>query len=410
MGLTSMLRVVLLVAIGATAAFGDGLMMDLGPCYSGVDKPKISADGTTVIVNHYSAPGSSSGVYGGWVWTETTGTQTSMNTLLGQATPTVNVTGVSANGTTIVGVNGSIISHATGPGRTWSLSAGVWQTALSAVTLTPRGVSADGTRLAAHSYTFGVDQVNRGWLWTASGTTEITGGSVISPQGISDDGSVIFGWGRPTSASSGYQAFRWTESGGTVFSGALGGSTNVRATASSADGSVLFGQMVDNPGDYVSFRWRSTGDVLVIPGLAVEAVTADGRFAVGTYDADPTTGVNMEAGIWDDAHGVRNLRTVLEGILPAGTLDGWELDWATDLSADGKWIVGYGTLNGEFEVFRADPVLAPEPATLGLIALGGLGLLARRRSDARPISMPAYWGRCSLPSVSRTFSRSGSRK
>lgn len=58
-------------------------------------------------------------------------------------------------------------------------------------------------------------------------------------------------------------------------------------------------------------------------------------------------------------------------------LTGWTLDTAYGISADGLTFVGYGyNPSGDTEAWVAT---VPEPATIILLALGGLALLRNRR-------------------------------
>ena len=56
---------------------------------------------------------------------------------------------------------------------------------------------------------------------------------------------------------------------------------------------------------------------------------------------------------------------------------GWDLHAATDISADGSVITGFGTFRGENATFLVTGV--PEPAGFGILGLCVMTLLRRRR-------------------------------
>src|SRR5262249_39285256 len=112
------------------------------------------------------------------------------------------------------------------------------------------------------------------------------------------------------------------------------------ATAVSADGSVIVGYST-SPSGYQAFRWASgmvgLGDV---PGgtfgSAANAVSADGSVVVGQCGDE-----NQPAMIWDQVHGMRRLYDVLVNDLGlTSELQGWTLQSATGISADGQTVVG----------------------------------------------------------------------
>lgn len=196
---------------------------------------------------------------------------------------------------------------------------------------------------------------------------------------VSADGSVIVG---ESTIFNGYEAFRWTEETGMVGLGDLphtseanqnwqGGSngsdqkekqvrgssdlqpfqwTASEAFGVSADGSVVVGTGCNSEGEEEAFRWtKSTGMVGLghIPGDAFStafSVSADGSVVVG----ESMSG----AFIWDQAHGMRSIKELLEasGI----EMTGWSLMDARAVSEDGLTIVGNGfNPDGSMEVWIA---------------------------------------------------------
>jgi probable HAF family extracellular repeat protein len=138
--------------------------------------------------------------------------------------------------------------------------------------------------------------------WTAAtgiiGLGDLPGGTFSSSaRSVSRDGSVVVGQG---TTSAGQQAFRWTQAGGMLGLGLLPGTTRSLATSTNA-----------------------VGDVVVGAAFAGSARTAF---------------------IWTPAHGMRPLKDVLleQG---APVLD-WNIEWAADISADGKTIIGTAEIPG----------------------------------------------------------------
>jgi probable HAF family extracellular repeat protein len=231
--------------------------------------------------------------------------------------------------------------------------------------------------------------------------------------GISADGGVVVGYsasansldqpwqGGPlqNDAFSGYEAFVWTESTGVIGLGDLpGGYFDSQANAVSADGRVVVGSGATAQGSE-AFRWSSESGMVGLgflktdaPGSWALAASRDGSIIVGNSiverDSAPDPGHGLGpivtdhfgAFIWDPAHGMRNLQSVLESDYGLD-LSGWQLTSAVDISDDGRVIAGNGiNPQGQQEAWVVHLHAIPEPATVVMIVLGfGVTLLARRR-------------------------------
>jgi probable HAF family extracellular repeat protein len=92
-------------------------------------------------------------------------------------------------------------------------------------------------------------------------------------------------------------------------------------------------------------------------------VSGDGSKIVGWSETGAST--TNEAFLWDDIHGMRNLKSVLLNDFHLDSdLAGWTLIKATAISQDGTTIVGYGlNPSGQMEAWRA---VVPEPSTVSL--------------------------------------------
>jgi len=146
--------------------------------------------------------------------------------------------------------------------------------------------------------------------------------------GMSEDGSVMVGYTYEP-----HTAFRWTEADGWVTLPLPALHDEGSARTITDDGTQIFGLSESE-----LVRWvddTPTATTLSV-GFSPEAVSADGSVLVGQSQS--------EAAIWDAAHGVRSLSSVLASL--GVNLSGWVLTAANDVSADGKVIVGDGTHDG----------------------------------------------------------------
>jgi probable HAF family extracellular repeat protein len=287
--------------------------------------------------------------------------------------------GVSSDGNVIIGIARSLASEASGN----PYEAFRWTQSMSMQGLgdlpggnyesSSNACSADGSTIVGMSIS-GIGY--EAFRWTEDdgivGLGHLPDGVFSGATGVSADGTVIVGYSESGSESA-YEAFRWTEAGDMQGLGDLpGGGFYSDAAAISADGTTIIGYSDSGLGTgYEAFRWTQADGMQGLGSLGSQsflwAISGDGSVVVGE---------NQDGAlVWDAIGGVRNLESVLESY--GVVTNGWTLSQATDVSHDGLTIVGYGiNPDGNKEAWIAT---IPEPATLGVLALGGLAVLRRRR-------------------------------
>jgi uncharacterized membrane protein len=284
---------------------------------------------------------------------------------------------ISGDGSTILGVdyNANML--------TWTAAGGVQYP--SGTNGYPGGINRDGSVVVGGFVGAGP------FRWTAAGGAA----SLPTPEGwangraksVSPDGSLIAG---TLFNSPGHRrAFRWTQAGGTQLLDLPAGIAGSDANAVSDDGSTFVGWLYETNDLIHAFRWTAgAGTELLghLPGYPTEPalshsseahdVTADGSVIVGAESFGPLLG-NGGAFIWDAAHGMRSLKTVLTNEYGVD-LAGWTLWSAEGITPDGTTIVGMGS-HPQFGEVVAWRVVLPEPgAAASLFALAALALRRRR--------------------------------
>ena len=134
------------------------------------------------------------------------------------------------------------------------------------------------------------------------------------------------------------------------------------------------GRDINNAGtavgtDGVNYAFQQTSGGVITPLGTLTGYTASQTIPMGINELGQVVGdcnYGSAAFIWESG-----TMTDLNVILNDAT---WELKYASDINENG-WIVG----TGNHEDVSVGYVMVPEPATMGLLAIGGLGVLIRRK-------------------------------
>jgi probable HAF family extracellular repeat protein len=228
-------------------------------------------------------------------------------------------------------------------------------------------------------------------------------GFTSSVVGVSADGSVMAGVSQELNSP--YQAMRWSEEDGMVSLGTLSGFTHSFGFAVSGDGRTVAGAAYAfGSGDRTeAFRWTAAEGMRPLldnpppDGPSGErfvswanAASHDGSVVVGQMGYQTQNGGLIGAFVWTQATGAQSLESILTG---AGfDLDGWLLQSAVAISADGQVIAGNARRavgNGFLERgFVVDFRVVPEPSAFAsaLVAVGAIALRRRRGSQVYAIT------------------------
>ncbi len=285
-------------------------------------------------------------------------------------------------------------------------------------------VSADGSRISGSAY--GSDGLNyAGYYSVGTGQWTTLGGiggnsdaSASSSWNISGDGKTVVGLGWVNGGTA--HATASTAAGVMSDLGSLGGSS--RANGVSYDGSVIAGWVEQPDGQWTGAYWKNgtLHNMVDDQGNALQeagAVSADGNWIVGqgyfaqtwryntvtqhtewlgdmdaTGDLQGATGISADGHIivgydrsfgpaaygqgtiWIEGQGMLDFTDYItsQGV----DLGGRTLALPLGVSADGRTFYGIDSAGSGF-VVTLSPV--PEPATYAMMALGLVGLTARRR-------------------------------
>jgi uncharacterized membrane protein len=230
--------------------------------------------------------------------------------------------------------------------------------------------------------------------------------------GLSADGKVVVGTSSYVSTpmnifSPGSEAYIWDEQNGLRGIGLLPECTNNYATAVSADGRVVIGSCRKNSEPALigvqegisvielgleeeAFVWdakNNTRSLGCLPGYKrsiAKFLSDDGSLIFGYCSNFPflplinETRGSHDIFVWTELTGMQSLENILtaNGVY----LDGWSLDYITNISADGHTITGCG-LNPS-GLTEGWIVTIPEPATLTLLALAGMIVLRQKKKNS----------------------------
>jgi probable HAF family extracellular repeat protein len=228
-------------------------------------------------------------------------------------------------------------------------------------------VSANGSAVVGGTLYFGGV---RAFRWTPTGGIvnlgTLVGGNWSEALGVSADGSIVVGRARDSSGK--LRAFRWTQQDGMRNLGAAIGNEafdQSEAVGISPDGNVIVGIAYNDRNEAVGFRnilqsGRRVNISLGDPpagftGVYPRRTNEDGSIIVGSMRKSNGTNRAMR---WTQAGGLEDLNVTYASLLGQGEY----LAGASDITPDGRYIVGTGFKDGKFQGFILDTGVCNLPA------------------------------------------------
>lgn len=288
----------------------------------------ISADGTVVIGNAIVG-----GLHTGFRWHRDTGA-----VALGTV-PTTVAYAVDAAGATIVG---QVLDDFGELPFRWTTDGGLERLPLLTEAHTAgwaRDVSAAGSVVIGSTGSLLFD--SRAVLWDPPGEPRAIAGEGTQGLIITPDGSIAAGRDLRTGVG-----FRWDAVSGAVDLGTPDGGSGSAPMAISHDGSVICGE--SSAGTHLlTFCWRAGEGAQALPNLPGGTadsdfglgMSADGSVVVGSNEVGEPDAQIPVAVLWD-SQGVYAIADLLQA--HGVDLQGWRLDYASDVTPDGQTIVGGG--------------------------------------------------------------------
>ncbi len=336
--------IIAVTSLGGSDAFGDASFQGLGGCsnYNRSYARGISADGSVVVGDIFSAW---SGGHYAFRWTEAAGVAMLPDLPGGSSLfRSCHAYGVSEDGAVIVGNGTSSFSTTPNEACRWTSPTYSVQGLGYPPDSKAAAVSADGSVIV------GINSDDGAFRWTEATGMVGLGGAGSRAADVSADGSVVVGtWND--------EAFRWTEATGMVGLDYHPETYKSYANSVSADGMVVVGTCRPYSATDEAFRWTAATGMVGLGCLPetftsqAVGVSGDGSVVVGNCYAG--YGVEPQPFVWDAVSGMRSLRDIL--VNDCGLdLTGWVIYSASDISADGRRIVGLGTNpSGLYEAWLA---------------------------------------------------------